>query len=163
MKNVLLTLALLTAVGFAHAAAPVTPTDKPLPKVFVLGEYEADYETLVEGYQRGLLEACACTQEEAFAKWIGMLNEVDVYARKQGVDILGVKLYLHAFFAPDGSVEHLAYHLRPNSRQIDDEALASLLEGFAAQYQFPVTGEAGFAHYSKGDFPVFGELTGSTD
>ena len=162
MKNTLLALALLAAAGLTAAPGP-QPKTKALPTVFVLGEHEASYETLVEGYQRSLLEACACTQKEAFSKWIGMLNELDVYARKQSVDIRGVKLWLHVFFEPDGSVSHIAYHLRPNSRQLDDETITPLLEGFAAQYQFPVTGEAGFAHYSTGAFPVFGELTGSND
>ena len=163
MKNTLFAL-LLLAVGTLAAAAPgPQPKTKTLPTVFVLGQHEASYEALLEGYQRSLLEACACDKEEAFSKWIGMLNELDVYSRRQNVDIRGVKLWLHVFFEADGSVEHIAYHLRPNSRQLDDATLAPLLEGFAAQYQFPVTGEEGFAHYSTGAFPVFGELTGSND
>ena len=166
MKATLLAFALFAAGALAHATTPAPgpqPKSKALPTVFVLGDHEASYETLVEGYQRSLLEACACGQEEAFSKWIGMLNELDVYARKQNVDIRGVKLWLHVFFLPDGSIEHVAYHLRPNSRQLDDATLAPLLEGFAGQYIFPVTGEEGFAHYSTGAFPVFGELTTQAD
>ena len=164
MKRLLLPLSLLLSAALATASATAPgpqPKDKSLPTVFVLGEFEAQYESLSEGYQRSLLEACDCGQKEAFGKWIGMLNEFDVYARKQNVDIRGVKLWMHVFFEADGSVEHIAYHLRPNSRQLDAETLSPLLEGFAAQYQFPVTGEEGFAHYSTGAFPVFGELTGS--
>ena len=167
MKSALLALAFLAAGSSLSATATAAPGPQPkskaLPTVFVLGDFEASYETLVEGYQRSLLEACDCGQKEAFGKWIGMLNELDVYARKQNVDIRGVKLWLHVFFEADGSVEHIAYHLRPNSRQLDDATLAPLLEGFAGQYTFPVTGEEGFAHYSTGAFPVFGELTTQAD
>ncbi len=90
-----------------------------------------------------------------------MLNELDVYSRKQSVDIRGVKLWLHVFYNPDGSVKHIAYHVRPNSRPIDATVIGPLLEGFARQYRFPIASDEGYAHYSTGTFPVFGELTGS--
>jgi len=148
------------AVVAAQAAGPgPQPKNKALPTVFVLGEYESGYEALVENYEQSLLTACNCTMKSAFAKWLGMLHELDVYARKQNVDIRGVKVWLHVFWKPDGTVDHMAYHLRPNSRQIEAEVMADLLEGFSDQYSFPLTAEDGFAHYSTGSFPVFGELT----
>lgn len=164
MKSILFGLLAAFSVQFAIAATPgPQPKPKALPTVFVLGEYETTYDELVEAMPQSLLEACACGKEEAFAKWVGMLNELDVYARKQSVDIRGVKLWMHVFFNGDGSIKHIAYHLRPNSRQIEADVLAPVLEGFARQYRFPVTGDTGFAHYSTGSFPVFGELTGSSN
>ncbi len=159
------TLALVLCAASAFAFAPVGPQPKAkaLPTVFVLGEYESSYDELVQTYPQSMLEACACSKEDAFAKWIGMLNEFDIYARKQNVDIRGVKLWLHVFYNNDGSVKHIAYHLRPNSRQLDADVIAPLLEGFARQYRFPITGNQGYAHYSTGAFPVFGELTGSSN
>ena len=164
MKTLLLGIAATLSLQVALAAGPgPQPKTKALPTVFVLGEHESSYDALVQATPISLLEACACGKEEAFAKWVGMLNELDVYARKQSVDIRGVKLWMHVFYGNDGSIEHIAYHLRPNSRQIEAEVLAPVLEGFARQYRFPITGEAGFAHYSTGSFPVFGELTGSSN
>ena len=164
MIRTILSLAALFVLTVAVAVGPgPQPKPKAMPTVFVLGEYESGYEELVQAYPQSLLEACACTKEAAFAKWVGMLNELDVYARKQSVDIRGVKLWLHVFYNGDGSVKHIAYHLRPNSRQIEPEVIAPILEGFARQYRFPVTGDMGYAHYSTGSFPVFGELTGSNN
>ena len=164
MKSLLLGLLAVVSVNVALAAGPgPQPKPKALPTVFVLGEHESTYDELVQSYPQSLLEACACGNEAAFAKWVGMLNELDVYARKQSVDIRGVKLWMHVFYNGDGSIKHIAYHLRPNSRQIEADVIAPVLEGFARQYRFPVTGETGFAHYSTGAFPVFGELTGSSN
>ncbi len=162
-RNLTLALVLCAASAFAFGPIGPQPKTKALPTVFMLGEYETNYDELVQTYPQSMLEACDCSKEDAFTKWIGMLNELDIYARKQNVDIRGVKLWLHVFYNNDGSVKHIAYHLRPNSRQLDTEVLAPLLEGFARQYRFPITGEAGYAHYSTGAFPVFGELTGSSN
>ena len=153
MKSALLTagLALATALG-AHA--------QQAPTAFVIGERtEAAYERLGESQQTGLLEACDCSMEEAFKLWVGMLREIEKHAEREGVDIRGVKVWLHAFYGADGSVDHLAYHLRPSSKQIDEAKFTRLLEGFARAYAFPVLHDGGFAHYSTGSFPVFGDVT----
>ncbi len=165
MTKQILTLALVLGAAAASAFSPAgpQPKTKALPTVFLLGEYEANYDELVQTYPLSMLEACACSKEDAFSKWIGMLNELDIYARKQNVDIRGVKLWLHVFYNADGSVKHIAYHLRPNSRQLDAEVIVPLLEGFARQYRFPITGDQGYAHYSTGAFPVFGDLTGGSN
>ncbi len=164
MKSFFIGLLAACCVQVAFAAGPgPQPKPKALPTVFVLGDHEAVYDELVQSMPQSLLDACACSKEDAFAKWVGMLNEFDVYARKQSVDIRGVKMWMHVFYNGDGSVKHIAYHLRPNSRQIEATVLSPLLEGFARQYRFPVTGDLGFQHYSTGSFPVFGELTGSSN
>ena len=164
MRNVLLLLCLL-AVGLSAGAAPLPapapgpqPKNKALPKVFVLGNFESSYDDLVQAYEQSLLSACDCTMKEAFAKWLGMLHELDLYAQREEIDIRGVKVWLHVFWEGDGTVDHIAYHLRPNSRDVDDETMQRLLEGFVEEYAFPMTSDAGFAHYSTGSFPVFGEV-----
>ena len=160
LRPALIAFALVAfAASAASAAAPgPQPKAKALPKVFLLGEYEAGYESLVEGYTASLLSACDCTMKSAFAKWLGMLHELDLYAARENVDIRGVKVWLHVFWNADGTVDHIAYHLRPNSRDIDPEVMTGLLEGFAKQYTFPLAASTGYAHYSTGSFPVFGEL-----
>lgn len=158
LRSLLLAVTLITASAVMVASPGPQPKKKALPKVFVLGEYESDYESLVMDYQQSLLTACDCTMKEAFAKWLGMLHELDVYAKNNSVDIRGVKVWLHVFWNPDGTVDHIAYHLRPNSRDIEADAMTALLDGFTKTYSFPMTSEAGFQHYSTGSFPVFGEL-----
>ena len=159
--------ACLLVSALAQAATTTTttpgpqPKNKALPTVFVLGEFEGSYDDLVQQYEQSLLTACDCTMKSAFSKWLGMLHELDLYAAREEVDIRGVKVWLHVFWKPDGMIDHIAYHLRPNSRTIDAEVMTGLLEGFAQEYAFPLSAEEGFAHYSTGSFPVFGELSGA--
>ncbi len=133
-----------------------------LPKVFVLGENEAAYDELVKSYETSLLDACDCTMKDAFAKWLEMLHELEVYSDKQNFDIRGVKAWLHVFWKADGTVDHIAYHLRPNSRAVDNAAMSEVLAGFAGTYSFPLIAKTGYAHYSTGEFPVFGELSSAS-
>ena len=144
--------------GLLFANVGPQPKNKSLPAVFVLGEFESSYDALVESYPESLLSACNCTMKTAFTKWLGMLHELDLYAVKQNVDIRGVKIWMHVFWQPDGKIEHIAYHLRPNSKPIDAEVMENLLEGFIKQYSFPLTSTTEYAHYSTASFPVFGEL-----
>ncbi|MFK8055412.1 MAG: hypothetical protein AB8F78_04745 [Saprospiraceae bacterium] len=151
-------LAFLAASTLALASPGPQPKNKTLPKVFVLGQFESSYDDLVTAYDQSLLTACNCTMKSAFGKWLGMLHELELYSTKQDVDIRGVKVWLHVFWNADGSIDHVAYHLRPNSKVIDDKVMSDLLAGFAKQYSFPLTTESGYAHYSTGSFPVFGEV-----
>ena len=152
MKSAILTAALVAAAAAASA--------QKAPRVFVIGEAtEKAYEKLGEAQQTGLLEACDCSMEEAFKLWVGMLHEIEKHADREGLDIRGVKVWLHAFYGADGTVEHLAYHLRPSSKQVDERKFSKLLESFTRTYTFPVLHEGGFAHYSTGSFPIFGEVT----
>lgn len=156
MKHLALTAALTASCASAALA-------QQAPRAFVIGEdTERAYELLGEQQQVGLLEACDCSMEKAFKLWVGMLHEIEKYAEREEMDIRGVKVWLHAFYDDDGSVEHLAYHLRPSSKQVDEKAFTHLLKGFAKQYTFPVLHEGGFAHYSTGSFPIFGDVTART-
>ncbi len=159
MKQFLFSLFFLLCSAVMLAVSPgPQPKNKTLPKVFILGQFESSYDDLVVSYEQSLLTACDCTMKTAFGKWLGMLHELELYSKKQNIDIRGVKVWLHVFWNPDGSIEHIAYHLRPNSKIIDEEVMSFLLDGFAKQYSFPLTAETGYAHYSTGSFPVFGEV-----
>lgn len=159
-------VALLCSVlfsGLLLASPGPQPKNKALPAVFVLGDFETSYDALVESYPESLLTACDCTMKSAFAKWLGMLHELDLYANSQNVDIRGVKVWLHVFWQPNGKIEHIAYHLRPNSKPIEADVMENLLEGFMKQYSFPLTSTTEYAHYSTASFPVFGELNATTN
>ena len=161
MKHLLLsvlTLFSIVSMALASGTPGPQPKNKTLPKVFVLGQFESSYDDLVQSYDQSLLTACNCTMKSAFGKWLGMLHELELYSKKQDVDIRGVKVWLHVFWKADGTIDHIAYHLRPNSKTIDAQVMSDLLAGFAKQYSFPLTSEVGYAHYSTGSFPVFGEV-----
>lgn len=154
------TLILTLGIISAQASNGPEPKKKKLPKIFVLGDFQTSYDELVVDYNQSLLDACDCSMEQAFAKWLSMLHELDVYSKKENIDIRGVKAWLHVFWNADGSIKNIAYHLRPNSKQIEAEKFNYLLEKFAQQYTFPTASSngKGFSHYSTGAFPTFAEL-----
>ncbi|MFK7934795.1 MAG: hypothetical protein AB8G22_14895 [Saprospiraceae bacterium] len=125
-----------------------------LPKVFLLGEHEKEYEQLVMDYNANLLAACDNDMQGAFKKWVSMLKEMEEYAKNMEYDINGVKFWIHVFWDKNGEIKHLAYHLRPNSRSIETEELSNFLQSFINQYRFPLTTTKKFSHYSTAYFPM---------
>lgn len=130
-----------------------------LPKVFVLGEYETEYEQLIATYDTNLLVACNNDMQGAFKKWVSMLKEMEAYANQMEYDIDGVKFWIHVFWDKNGRIKHLAYHLRPNSRSVKTDELSTFLTSFINQYRFPLTTKENFSHYSTAYFPLSAQLT----
>ena len=122
-----------------------------------LGENEKNYERLARAYSLSLLEACNNDIKQAFEKWLAMMVEVDKYAKKINYDLKGVKVWLHVFWAEDGSIDNLGYLLRPDSRNIDSKELKAFFSGFLRQYKFPITASRKFSHYTGATFPTFKE------
>lgn len=125
-----------------------------LPKVFQLGNHDKQYENIVPGYQT-LLEACGGDMDLAFKKLFSMMKEMEAYADIVGFDLKGVNAWMHFFWKQDGTIDHIGFHLKPNSRNIDTHELETFLNGFTAQYTFPLSSDMQYAHYSSFSFPVF--------
>ena len=89
-----------------------------LPKVFILGEYEKSYEKLFDAHSTVLLEVCNDNMDTAFDKWLSMLKDMEDYANSIDYDLKGIKVWLNIFWNEDGSIRHIAYHLKVNSRNI---------------------------------------------
>jgi len=150
----LLACAILSISYIAKANQPISPTDT-LPKVFVLGEYDGQpFETLKIQYQYSLMDACHSDMETAYYTWVHMLKHLETYAQKNAYDLGGIKLWLYAFWNKDGSISHLAFYLKPNSRNVKPEELETLLAGFCESYTFPVKAEKDFSNYGNAVFPV---------
>jgi hypothetical protein len=126
-----------------------------LPKVFILGQHEKAYEKLYEQSSTVLLEVCHDDMNEAFDKWLGMLEEMEAYSNEIGFDIKGVKVWLNIFWDKDGSIEHIAYHLKVNSRNIDQMELSAFFSSFMNHYTFPVVSDRKYSHYGSASFPTF--------
>ncbi|MFT7604235.1 MAG: hypothetical protein ACI8VT_001809 [Saprospiraceae bacterium] len=126
-----------------------------LPKVFILGQHEKAYEKLYEQSSTVLLEVCHDDMNEAFDKWLGMLEEMEAYANQINFDIKGIKIWLNVFWDQDGSIEHLAFHLKANSRNIDQQELSAFFSSFMNHYKFPVVSDRNFSHYGSAAFPTF--------
>ncbi len=124
-----------------------------LPTVFLLGEFENQYEELVPGYQ-SLLESCQNDMNSAFEKLIGMMREMEAYASLTGYDLKGINAWMHFFWRADGTIEHIGFYLKPNSKNVNTDGLKSFLLAFAKQYKFPLRSEKKYNHYSSFSFPI---------
>ena len=128
--------------------------DTTPPKVFILGEHEKAYEKLNLEYSVMLLTACNGDMESAYQKWISMLNEMEAYATLINYDIKGVKVWLNVFWNVDGSIKHIAYHLKQNSRNIDTAEFTAFLISFINHYKFPLVTQSKYSHYGSASFPT---------
>ena len=132
---------------------------KQMPRVFKIGEYESDYEKLLENHQSQLLNVCNNDMQEAFRKWMGMATEMEAFAKTVEYDVNGLKFWVHVFWKKDGTVDYLGFHLRPNSRNVADEDLAEFLQAFVDQYRLPIQATQRFSHYTTLAFPTSYMLT----
>jgi hypothetical protein len=125
------------------------------PKVFILGEHENSYEQLNQAYSQTLLEASDNNIQQAFDHWLGMMEEMDKYAEKIKFDLKGIRLWLHVFWAEDGTIDHIGYLLRPDSRNASQAELNAFFSTFMKKYRFPVKSGKKFNHYTGATFPTF--------
>lgn len=128
-----------------------------LPKVIVIGEEEAAYEKEALQHSKLLLAVCDNDVDVAFKYWIGMMKDIQVYAEKTKFDIKGVKMWLNVFYNADGSIKHMAYYLKPSSRNINEKEMKGFLTSFMNQYTFGVKYKTAFSHYGSVSFPLLPE------
>ncbi len=124
-----------------------------LPMVFLLGENDQGYEHLSSKYTT-LLDACGNDMNLAFEKLQSMMLEMQAYAKLTGFNLKDVKCWMHIFWNNNGTIDHLGFFLKPNSRNIDVAEFKTFLSTFALQYKFPLYSDAKYAHYSTFSFPV---------
>jgi len=84
-----------------------------------------------------------------------MLMDIEDYAADINFDIKGVKLWFNLYFNADGTIKHLAFFPKPNSRNIPDEELTAFFQQFVDQYQLQVKAEKPFQHSASAGFPTF--------
>jgi hypothetical protein len=131
-----------------------------LPTVFILGEYNEPYEALMSG-QSTLLDVCDNDMNFAYHKLTGMMKDMEAYASTANFDLKGINAWMHFFWRADGSIDHIGFYLKPNSRNVPNEQVKSFLEGFAKQYKLPLRYNKKFSHYSSFSFPIIRHDSGS--
>jgi len=125
-----------------------------IPKVFLLGEHEVAFEKLTTDHSTMLLSACDDDMDLAYAKWLGMIREMEAHSEIVNYDLKGIKLWINIFWEEDGEVSHLAYHLKPQSKNVNTEKLTLFMEDFLEDYTFPFTYDQKFSHYGSAAFPT---------
>jgi hypothetical protein len=143
----LLTASLLPLFSFAQ-------TTEPLPKSFVIGTYEEAYEEVVSDYQQSFLDICENDLQQGAELWLSLLQEMEAYADQREYNLKGVNIWFHVFFAADGSITHIGYYLKPDSRHVESAGMLEFLASFAEQYQLPRISDQPFANYSAASFPI---------
>ena len=133
----------------------ICSADTLAPKVFIIGDYEKQYQDLLAEHDMLLLTACDNDMNVAFEKWQGMLLAMEEHAEAINYDLKGLKMWLNIFWDEDGAVNHIAYYLKPNSRNADTEKLTMYFTDFMNNYRFPLIVGEKFSHYGMAGFPTF--------
>ena len=168
VKNLLIILALTnfsflgnaapkTASALALTASLLSTTNDTLPVVFMLGQDDRAFDALKIEHDLQLLAVCRNDMEMTYYLWIQMMKHMESYAARTGYDLNGVKLWMYAFYNKDGSIHHLAYHAKPQSRNFKPEEMTAFLDGFVKTYKLPISADRSFQHYNVGAFPVMVE------
>lgn len=144
-------------LGTTLTASALSAQSDGLPPVFILGEQEEAYEQIKQSYSQTLLEVTEYDTQKAFRHWMDMMEAMEAHAEKLKFDLNGIKIWLHAFWNPDGSINHMGYLLRPNSRNIDKAEFAAFLKTFMKRYTFELTSNKPFSHYTGANFPIYGQ------
>lgn len=153
----LIVLCFFACMSFSASAQNGSTTllqDGSLPKVFLIGQHEEEFEKLTVSYESDLLTVCESDMGIAFDKWMSMMEEMEAYSKQIEYDLNGVKAWFHFFWKADGSIEHIAYYLRPNSKNLDLDEMNAFLVSFMNNYKFPLVTETKYHHYTGAAFPV---------
>ncbi len=138
--------------------SPALPAQETLPAVYKLGEHEKALEQEQGHYTQTLLDVCDGDMQKAFELWLGFLKELEAFAKQSGCELDGAGLWLQVFFQADGSIAHIGYYPKPNSRVLDDENFKKCLESFVATYHMPLDSKTAFYNYTDVRFPLIYEL-----
>ena len=141
---------------FAQDEKDVTGQPLAMPLVSLIGEDEDIFTALAETHGDIFLQVCGNDMDIAYDKWMDMLVAMEDYSQEIDYDIRGVKTYLYVFWNADGTVKHLAFYPKANSRNIPIAELKAFFKGFAKEYKMPVKADNGYSHYASGSFPTFG-------
>lgn len=128
---------------------------KATPIAFVIGQHPIIFESLSEEYATLLLTACDDDMNKAFYSWKSLLQEIGTFAVRNDVDLNGVKMWLKVFWSADGKIDHIAYDLKPESRNISRREVTALLEKFVLADEVNLDlGSSNFSHYGSVAYPM---------
>lgn len=152
MKYLLLiTLTLLLDFAIAQSIK----TDVSIPRVFIIGEYEDQYMMLSKKHPAIFSSVYNNDIDKAFRGYSYLLMDIEDYAEELNFNIKGVKLWLNIYFNADGTIEHLAFYPKPNSRNVPIDQLSAFFKNFVTQYRHPVRAQKAYYHSASAGFPTF--------
>lgn len=126
-----------------------------VPNVFLIGEYEDQYLALSHKHPATFMSVYHDDIDLAYRSWTNILMDIEDYAGDLNFDIKGTKMWINLYFNPDGTIAHLAFFQKPNSRYIPLEHLTAFFRNFVQYYHLQVKTEKGFQHSASAAFPTF--------
>jgi len=155
MKTILSTLtAFLLVLNIAYAQGPEIEIPA-MPKAFLIGEFESNYELLIQNYDQMLMSVCENDMDVAFEKWTNFLSEMEVFSDEVGFDLKGIKIWLNVFWNADGTIRHIAFYPKANSKNMQYEELSVFFEKFTQEFQMELPSDVKYSHYGSASFPTF--------
>lgn len=153
MKGILVILFTVSFILNSVAQPRGSGSGAQVPRVFLIGQYESTYNELAAS-SASLVSVCHNDVREAYHFLRQMAVDIQKRAFSEGFDLNGVKCWIHIFWNPDGSIQHIAFYLKPASRNVSREALSAFFSRFAKQYRLPLTHTETFQLYTSLSFPV---------
>ncbi len=156
MRYLIASLLLFSVVFLSAQQEQEIKSLKELPVAFIIGEYDYMYAELYEEHPGILLEVCDNSLDAAFEKWLHMIYAVEDYSKQIDFDLNGLKIWLNVFWAEDGTIDNVAYYLKPNSRHVKDAEIRAFFKSFVTHYRLPIDAGVAFNHSGSASFPTFG-------
>lgn len=125
-----------------------------MPRIFVLGDQEKEFENLQTEYEYSLLAVCDNDYDASFMHWVLMLKQMEEYGDSIDFDLKGIKMWMEVFWNPDGSIHNIGYYLKPNSKNIRKEEMAAFFKGFIGQYKSTLISTHKYSNYASANFPT---------
>ena len=120
--------------------------------VFFIGENDKLYEELIEKYNTNLVKVCGKDMDLAYDYWTKLNSEIEKYASKSSMQLIGVKLWLHTFWNKDGKIDYIFFYPKSSSRSIDYGELKEVLSNFKMKYKSELSSNTYFSHYGSSSF-----------
>jgi hypothetical protein len=149
----LLIITLTLLLKSANAQSQPQPTG--LPEVFLIGDHEDQYLALSQQHPGAFMSVFNNDIDKAYKGWSDLLMDIEDYATQIQFDLRGIKMWINLYFNPDGTISHLAFFPKPNSRNVPEEHLMAFFKSFVRTYHFPETSDLGFQHSASASFPTF--------
>ncbi len=153
MKGFFVLLSLLISLSIS-AQKSVESEERVIPVAFQISQQPDVFEDLGITYKKGLLDVCKNDIKKAHQEWSNMLLAIESFATAQNFDINGVKMWLKVFWNNDGTIDHIAFHLKPTSKNIDNVEMQKFLQSFAASYSSRLESSVNYSQYSSAAFPI---------
>lgn len=125
-----------------------------MEKIYVLGEYQEQYETLAQHYPKTLIEVAGYDMNVAYEIWMDLLAQLEKHAARVNLKLDGVQLHLSVYWTAEGKIDYIGFYPKSESRLISGAEIQALLKTFLDFYKSPVEFDENYNHNASAIFPL---------